>query len=173
MPSLFAKIGLSSKPNPYMNPHHPGHNSARKKVAQPGKTGTHPATNAHPSSVSLPLPRQASPRGSSDFLAEARNSAGRNPVTGRRAGGPSQRNNTLSRVSLADELRQVEAEERTMYQNRSLAQIRTMGSKYELYAQAMVKQREEEMRIRAARGGVEYYAPERTLSEFYSAPLND
>ena len=172
MPSLFAKIGLSSKPNPYMNPHHPGHNSSRKKVPQTGTAN--PASNAQQSSVSLPLPpRQASPRGSSDFLAEARSSAGRNPVTGRRAGGLDQRNNTLSRASLADELRQVEEEERTMYQNRSLAQVRTMGSKYELYAQAMIKQREEEMRIRAARGGVEYYAPERTLSEFYSAPLTD
>ena len=44
-----------------------------------------------------------------------------------------------------------------------------MGSKYELFAQEMIKRRDEETRARVAIGGQEYYAPERTLEEYYNA----
>ncbi len=275
MPSIILqKMGLSSKPNPYMNPYHPGHVRFRKRPDTSASTSSS-SSDAQPVNRTPP-PRQpfSTQQSSSDMLAEARTSAGRDPLTGRSlqqhpASGirpvssvsnlqqPQQQQHQLnqyrnsnsststpqlsrislvssldlydyplppsppspsltpplpppkspkrqsqssqthyhqnpqihhnqnphhhqkheqqrtkatsSRLSLADQLRQVEAEERTMYQNRSLAAPRTMGSKYELFTQEMARKRDEEMRIRVARGGLEYYAPERRFEEFYGA----
>ncbi len=278
MPSIILqKMGLSSKPNPYMNPYHPGHVRFRKRPDTSASTSSS-SSDAQPVNRTPP-PRQpfSTQQSSSDMLAEARTSAGRDLVTGRslqqhpassirpvssvsnlqqtpqqhqlnqyrnsnsststpqlsrislvssldlydyplppsppspsltpplpppkspKRQSQSSRNSQhqhnspqthyhhnqnphhhqkheqqrikapSSRLSLADQLRQVEAEERTMYQNRSLAAPRTMGSKYELFTQEMARKRDEEMRIRVARGGLEYYAPERRLEEFYGA----
>ncbi|CAO2654757.1 Nn.00g114900.m01.CDS01 [Neocucurbitaria sp. VM-36] len=173
MPSFFAKLsGSSKKSNPYLNPHHPGHNPNPKATS----TSTTASSAQNPQSRNALRPRQASPRGSSDFLAEARQLAGRDPVTGRRrpdVGGrtASERSFSSERNSLA-ELRQVEEEERTAYQSRAAASKQTTGSRYELFVQESRKRREAEDRIRAARGGLEYYAPERQLEEFYSGGVS-
>lgn len=71
------------------------------------------------------------------------------------------------------DLRQVEEEERTAYQNRAGASKQTTGSKYDLFVQESLAKRNEEARVRAARGGVEYYAPERRIEEFYSGGVRD
>jgi hypothetical protein len=48
-----------------------------------------------------------------------------------------------------------------------------MGTKYDLFAAEMVRRRDEEVRIRLARGGVEYYAPERVVREFYGGGVSE
>ncbi|KAH7398279.1 hypothetical protein BKA66DRAFT_452759 [Pyrenochaeta sp. MPI-SDFR-AT-0127] len=171
MPSFLSKF--SKKPNPYMNTHHPGHNPIPQTTA-PYTTASCTSNSQSPQANQL---RPVSPRGASDLLAEARQVAGRDPVTGRlRADLVSQ---TASERSLSNErnpladLRQVEKEERTAYQNRAVASKQTTGNKYELYVQEALAKREEEARVRAARGGIEYYAPERRLEEYYSGGVRD
>lgn len=155
MSSFFAKLsGTPKEPkklNPYLNPHHPGHN---------------------------PIPNPTSmTTTSADFLAEARKEAGRDPVTGRRRSDnhsrtTSERNSGSERNSLA-ELRQVEEEERTAYQSRAAQSTQTTGTKYELFVQESLRKREATERLRIARGGVEYYAPERRVEEFYAGGVRD
>jgi hypothetical protein len=70
----FKKIfhpSAGGRQNPYSNPHHPNHDP---KPAPPTDNSFPPRpTTAEP----------ASPRGSFDYLAEARQAVGRDPVTGR------------------------------------------------------------------------------------------
>lgn len=71
------------------------------------------------------------------------------------------------------ELRQVEEEERTAFQSRSVQSKQVSGHRYDLFVQEMVARRETEARVRAARGGQEYYAPERHVEEFYGQVTRD
>jgi hypothetical protein len=48
-----------------------------------------------------------------------------------------------------------------------------MGSRYELFAREERSRRGEEIRLVKARGGLEYYAPERSVSEFYAGGVRD
>lgn len=102
MPNFFKAL-LSSqnkKQNPYLNASHPSHTPIPTKdtstpfsehygtsTSTPGQpaNGSRNPRNQSPASLRLPV-EPASPRGSVDFLAEARVSAGRDPVTGRVVG---------------------------------------------------------------------------------------
>ncbi|KAF1846731.1 uncharacterized protein K460DRAFT_129195 [Cucurbitaria berberidis CBS 394.84] len=168
MPSFLSRLGgTSKKMNPYTNPYHPGHNP----IPESTSTNTTASSASHNQTSNTLRMRPASPRGSSDLLAEARQVAGRDPVTGRRRAdmvGPT----ASERASLA-ELRQVDEEERTAYQDRAAASKQTTGSNYDLFVQEAIKKREVEASIRAARGGIEYYAPERRVEEFYAGGVRD
>lgn len=163
MPSFLDKLRSSKKDNPYLNPYHPGHQT------HPNLRTTNPTSSTNPQSGSVNpnnQQRPASTLGSSDLLAQARREAGRDPVTGQRVP-PNLARSATERTSLED-LRQVEQEERTAYQNRARLSKITMGSRYDLFAAQMRQKQEDEARIRAARGGLEYYAPERRFEEFYA-----
>lgn len=160
MPSFSDFFGRK-KANPYTNQFHPGHNALPKSTPKNA-----PLANAN----------------NRDLLAEAREAAGRDPTTGQRRPDthwylpserddhghlPSQRTSSTQSASLAD-LRQVEEEERTCFQSRAAKYKPTTGQRYDLYVQESLAKRDAESRARAARGGHEYYAPERSLEEFYS-----
>lgn len=90
MPSFLKKLILGKTPsNPYLNPDHPNHTPQPPQPPYPTYP-TYPQPAAHfppypdarPSSAPLLPQPHASPRGSSDFLAEARVIVGRDPVTG-------------------------------------------------------------------------------------------
>lgn len=128
-------------------------------------------------------PRPASPRGSSDFLAEARHLAGRDPVTGRArsAATSTERGESSNRPQGQGQAagqgvsgstsRPTANDELSAYLNRSSQTTQRTGNRYDLISRECQMQRENDERIRAARGGVEYYAPERQVSEFYSGPV--
>lgn len=183
MPSFLSKLKLSSSNkanNPYTNPYHPSH----QPISQRSK-----------SQPNLPLPRPASPRETHDFLAEARQTANRDPITGRLL--PQQRptaigipNQTASESNLDANARVNGAlnaierlgpsAERSAYLNRASRTPQTTGRRYDLVAgmgrrkrEEEARKREEEERVRIARGGTEYYAPERHYSEFYAGPVRD
>jgi hypothetical protein len=80
MPSFFKKIILGKKhSNPYLNQYHPDH----KSTCTPGQAKNSPTYPQPPKhSPTYPL-RPVSPTVSSNLLAEARQAAGRDPVTGR------------------------------------------------------------------------------------------
>lgn len=149
MPSLFGLLGKKS--NPYLNAHHPGH-------------------NALPQSTSKASPE---PRYSRTLLEEAREVAGRHPITGRRLHGSTSNQSSSGNSTSPAALKQVEEEQRTAFQSRAVQSKQTTGQRYELSVQEMVKKRDEESRARAARGGLEYYAPERRLEEFYVGGVRD
>lgn len=167
MPSLSSLFGKKS--NPYTSAYHPGHNPLPKNT-----------------SARLPS-SELQDQTNRNLLAEAREAVGRDPVTGqRRPEGygylPSEGNNpghhpdqqTLSDggVSLSI-LRQIEEEERTCYQSRAAKGKQVTGSKYDLLVKEALARRDAESRVRATRGGHEYYAPERAIKEFYSGGAQD
>ncbi|KAF2032744.1 hypothetical protein EK21DRAFT_60521 [Setomelanomma holmii] len=179
MPSFFSQIGISKrKNNPYLNPHHPG------RTPIPSKPTTRPTYPTHPthSTSSLPL-RPASPREAPDLLAEARQVANRDPITGRIMHQPGALNQTASETNLQANTRLNRAlnaverlgscQERSAYMNRASQTKQTTGSRYELFAQEERHRREGELKLIKARGGVEYYAPERSVSEFYTGGVRD
>lgn len=49
----------------------------------------------------------------------------------------------------------------------------TTGSRYDLVASEERRMREEAERIIKTRGGLEFYAPERRMEEFYSGGVRD
>lgn len=71
------------------------------------------------------------------------------------------------------QVRQGGQDERTVYQARAAHSERATGNQYDLTVQEMAAQRAREARERAARGGVEYYAPERRVEEFYAGGVRD
>ncbi|KAH7088945.1 hypothetical protein FB567DRAFT_522667 [Paraphoma chrysanthemicola] len=174
MPSFFSKLGISSKRknNPYLNPHHPGHAPLPQPISKPTSR----------SQPSLPL-RPASPREAHDLLAEARQVANRDPVTGRRLPQPTVLHQTASETNVHANARVNGAlnamerlgpsQERSAYLNRAMQSTQTTGSRYELFAQEERRRRDEEIRLIRARGGLEYYAPERSVSEFYAGGVRD
>lgn len=178
MPSFFKR-----KPNPYSNPHHPSHNPIPKNLS----ANTTTASTAAPRAQSQPFipPRPASPRGSSDFLAEARRLAGRDPVTGRvrpsetamepnqSSNSPPNQNQTrgIAGGRSANTTRPTANTEMSAFLNRSSQSPQNTGNRYDLFSRECQAQQEYDERVRAARGGVEYYAPERQVSEFYSGPV--
>lgn len=155
MPSFFSKItGSSKRNNPYANPQHP----CRAPL---------------PSEASAPQP-SASPRGSIDYLAEARLAVNRDPVTGRRI--------PQSQPNLPQSSRQAQAQssatergavEQTAYQSRASQIPPNMGTRYDLFTKEERQRMEREEKIRIARGGQEYYAPERRIGEFYAGGVRD
>lgn len=159
MPSLFSKLkGSSSKKNnPYLDPCHPVLSPTNK--ATTANTTTSNFTGL--SNAQLPIsPQEASLRGSTDLLAEARIAVGRDPVTGRKI--------------------EPQRPARPVYQagpstNTQTKQILDMIQKRELppYEQEYLAAMQEQERIRKAGGSTEYYAPERQVSEYYAGPVRD
>jgi len=149
MPSLFSKFtggsSRSKSKNPYSNPHHPSHAPLPKQPAAP----------------SQPLPT-ASPRGSRDYLAEARELANRDPVTGQRLPQPNMPRPAQQSSPSTDT---------SAYQNRAGQTAQTTGSRCDLFSSQERERLEREEAIRVARGRAEFYAPERRVEEFYSEPV--
>ncbi|KAL6710232.1 hypothetical protein ACN47E_009178 [Coniothyrium glycines] len=157
MPSLHGLLGR--KPNPYLNAHHSSHRATTKD-----STIDHTASNAQAQNAS-------------SLLAQARELAGRDPVTGRlrsdaQSSRTSERWSSAQSTTLAGP-RHIEQEERTCYQSRAAHSKQTTGHKYDLFVQESLAKRDAENRVRAARGGHEYYAPERRLEEYYSRGVQD
>jgi hypothetical protein len=169
MPSLFARFtgAGSKKNNPYINAYHPSHAPIPK---QPTTT------------TSQPLPT-VSPRGSHDFLAEARSLANRDPITGRPlpepiAPVPTARQSSMpkmlqskkSRKKLGQQKseggRATANEEMSAYLNRASQTKQATGKRYDLFSAAERERIEREEAIRIQRAG-EFYAPERRVEEFY------
>jgi hypothetical protein len=56
---------------------------------------------------------------------------------------------------------------------RSSQAVQTTGKRYDLFSSEEKKRIEREEQIRIARGGVEFYAPERRVAEFYADGVRD
>lgn len=172
MPSLLSKLtsgtpskSKSKRTNPYSNPHHPSH------APIPGKP-TQPLRSASPDMSTY------------DLLAEARLSANRDPITGKRLPQPvmplprSQNTNQpraqVSPIATPNPASSSNPrEEPTAYTFRSSQTPQTMGSRYDLFSAEERRRMEVEEKIRIARGGQEFYAPERRVEEFYAEGVND
>jgi hypothetical protein len=183
MPSLKKLFTSSSSRNPYTNPHHPTVIAATTPTAGTKPLASQPAPQPAP-------PQSASPRGSFDYLAEAREALGRDPVTGRPlpsqsasgAAEPSTRRAVPAPVAegshaaggtasgtrgpgvgvVVAQGRSVDAS--SAFGQRNEGVTRTHGTKYDLFVQQM-KEREKG----GWRDPVEgYFAPERRVGEFYA-----
>ncbi|KAF2121472.1 hypothetical protein BDV96DRAFT_214018 [Lophiotrema nucula] len=151
-----------SKKNPYTNPNHPNHNPQ----AAPITWTENSAFRSHsqpPATPSTQRGRPASPRGSYDFLAEAREAVGRDRVTGRRH---VQGQSATSLNAGLEEAEEEERESRTAYQERNHGVRQRSGTRYDLFVQEMKERKEGGMR--EPTGG--YYAPPpvRPIGEFYA-----
>jgi hypothetical protein len=164
MPSIFSKLGGSSKRNnPYSNPHHPGH------APLPTKPSAQSSSQPNP-----PL-RSVFPRTSHDYLAEARQVANRDPVTGRPLPHPviPQSSSDASQQPANTAERSRANAELSAYLSRASRTPPTTGTRYDLFSSEERKRIEREEQIRIARGGVEFYAPERRVEEFYANGVRD
>lgn len=169
MPSL--KKLFNPKPgstrNPYANPNHP----------------TNIASSSFPTAAPTPFkveppqrPRSASPRASVDYLAEARQASGRDPVTGKRvaARAADPRGSVVAGASSgggrgtagggAGAGAAGSVDQTSAYADRNRNVKRAQGTKYDLFVQEM-KERERGAWREPDRG---FYAPERRLGEFYA-----
>lgn len=159
MPFFFSKFTSSSKRNnPYANPHHP----SRVPVPQNGASGSQPSEPIRP----------ASPRGSIDYLAEARMAVNRDPVTGKVLSQPNIPPSSMQPQGHSSAAGSGTAE-RSAYASRASQSPQTMGTRYDLFTMEERKRMEREEKIRIARGGQEYYAPERRIGEFYAGGVRD
>lgn len=158
MPSLLNKLLSSTtasgkKPNPYTDPHHPNHPS----TSQPAPTSTNAGHAFSISQLQAWRPQTArltAPREPHNYLAEAREASGKDPVTGQ----PRPQNGGQTRVE-----EQQERGERSVYQEASEGRSNTHGTRYDLFVQEMKARKVGWWR--APDGG--FYAPERRLGEFY------
>jgi hypothetical protein len=101
---------------------------------------------------------------SSDLLAEARQAAGRDPVTGRRQ--PSQ--SAKKQQPSLEQQQQVMEEQKAAFLAWAAKNPQAAGRPYESYeafVQEMVAKRTGNVE---PRGETEYYAPERSVEEYYS-----
>ncbi|KAF1945218.1 hypothetical protein EJ02DRAFT_419747 [Clathrospora elynae] len=155
---------LRGKSNPYKNTHHLGHNP------NPALTSKNAPENPASFTQKLLPRRPASPP---DLLAEARQLAGRDPVTGKRHAYMIAQTASERQQHLA-EVRQSATDERTAYRDRAAKTQQTPGQRYDLFVQEMVAKRDgDAVALRAVRGGAEYYAPERRVEEFYAERVRD
>jgi hypothetical protein len=120
----------------------------------------------------IPL-RPASPREAADLLAEARQVAGRDPITGRRPPGATGPSAGERRLPVAAPPQQPvaappqAADPKAAYIERAKQNGQRPYESYEAFVQDMVAKRS---------GNVvesEYYAPERTVEEFYAGGVRD
>jgi hypothetical protein len=169
MPSIKKLFTPSSHTvNPYANPAHPTNIASNSS----------PATRL--SRPQPPPPRPASPRGSFDYLAEARAAVGRDPVTARRLADQNQPPGGItSGIGIAESSRSSGfvregtitvgggggggVDEISAFNNRNNGVKKTYGTKYDLFVQQM-KDKQKGV-WREPRDG--FYAPERRLGEFY------
>ncbi|KAF2265775.1 hypothetical protein CC78DRAFT_615618 [Lojkania enalia] len=169
---VFHTSQPNSQKNPYINPHHPNHNPAPAPPTTTTATAFRPRSPARPS---------ASPRGSSDFLAEAREAVGRDRITGRRlvhsTPSPGPRSHSLPPGQIISRGRtlqtdqdpfadpQAEEGETSTFSMRNQGVRAKSGTRYDLFVREMKERREGA--VREPTGG--YYAPKpRQLTEFYA-----
>jgi hypothetical protein len=162
MPSIFSKIsGSSKRNNPYANPHHPS------RTPLPQKHITDP----------MPIiQKQTDYSANSDnLLAEARQVVNRHPITGQLLPGPTipSKANAANNQPTVQSNVSPNATEPSAYASRASRTVQTMGSKYELFSNEERRRIAREERIRIARGGGEFYAPERKLDEYYNSRVDD
>jgi hypothetical protein len=165
--SFLQKLRL--KKNPYEKAPRASFNPAPVSTAT-NTPGPHIALSG--SARVIPL-RPASPREASNLLAEARQVAGRNPVTGRRPAGATGPAMSETRGPVAEISRQTvaapsqAADPKIAYIERAKQNGQRPYESYEAFVQDMI----------AKRSGnaveSEYYAPERTVEEFYAGGVRD
>ncbi|KAF2829395.1 hypothetical protein CC86DRAFT_368413 [Ophiobolus disseminans] len=170
MPSLFKPN--SKRNNPYSNPNHPSHTALPPKVINP-----HSASQPNVATQSATLPP------SNNLLAEARQLANRDPITGRLLPRPSMPTDTASETNLLANARLHRAmnavdrlgpsAERSAYLGRASQTALVCGKRYDLVSAEQRKKREEEEKLKKVMGGVEFYAPERKVGEFYGGGVED
>lgn len=167
MPSFFKKIFHPSYPgkaNPYSRPDHPS--NSKNKSAQ---ITVNPSTGSNPQPQ--PPSQRSSPRGSIDYLAEARQASGRNPITGKivpqQPQAWRQREVDASRVGGDDVSRGpsgiVVGVERREGGEPPSTQNAQRGTRYDAFVQEMSDRKRGAWK--EPEGG--YYAPERRVGEFY------
>jgi hypothetical protein len=170
MPSFLSKItGSSKSKNPYQNPYHPGH------------APIPPKCNPQPQSTSSPRPplRSISPSDSSNLLAEARQVANRDPITGRPLPRPvvpqtisAKDFESSTRLSASAE-KLIAKAEKSAYMNRASQIVRTTGSRYDLLSSQEKRLREEAERMVMSGHRLEFYAPERRTEKLYGQGVRD
>jgi hypothetical protein len=138
--SFFNK--LRGKSNPYEKAHRP----------QSYNTTSTQTTNNTPSNV----------RPNNDLLAEAREAAGRDPVTGRRRAHLAHQTLNQQQPALHGP-KQTPTEQRAAQRSQERAQP---YSSYEEFVQEMIERRDGKRE--ATDGASSYYAPERRVQEYYS-----
>ncbi|KAI4942909.1 hypothetical protein J4E86_009856 [Alternaria arbusti] len=147
-------------------------NKLRGKSNPYQKKHTAPKTPA-PNSEFLAEARQAASQPTSaDLLAEAREAAGRNPVTGRPQ--PVVTGKKAKKQKLSLEQQQQAAEEQKAAFLAWAARHPQEGGRpyesYEAFVQEMVAKRTGNVEQRTGEG---YYAPERSVGEYYSGGVRD
>ena len=178
MPSIISKVLHPSypggkKPNPYTNPHHPNHNPGPSSTfATPWKCKQQSQQQQSTTN------RRTSLDGSADLLAEARQSAGRDPITGNLVPRlknpllrlPAHRRIHLQRVRPAPtvglkERERARTEDGSAYNNTIAGRRVTSGTKYDLFVQEM----KEKQKVALGQSMTGYYAPApRPPVEYYT-----
>jgi hypothetical protein len=109
---------------------------------------------------------------SSDLLAEARQAAGRNPVTGLPQPDTTSKKARKQKLSL-EQQQQAAAEQKAAFLAWAARHPQAAGRPYESYeafVQEMVAKRTGNV---VPQGGTGYYAPERNVEEYYSQGVRD
>ncbi|CAN9156275.1 unnamed protein product [Alternaria alternata] len=109
---------------------------------------------------------------SDDLLAEARQAAGRDPVTGQRTPGPASKKAKKQKMSLEQE-QQAAEEQKAAFLAWAAKHPQAAGRPYESYeafVREMVAKRTGNV---APSGRTEYYAPQQTVEEYYSTGLSE
>ena len=158
---------LRGKSNPYQKKHTapktPAPNSeflaeARQAASRDPVTGTQQHTHPEPTSA--------------DLLAEAREAAGRNPVTGRPQPVVTGKKTKKHKLSL-EQQQQAAEEQKAAFLAWAARHPQEGGRPYESYeafVQEMVAKRTGSLEQRTGAG---YYAPERSVGEYYSGGVRD
>jgi hypothetical protein len=149
MPSFLSKLtgSKSASKNPYENPHHPSHLPVPQKATSPP-----------------PPLRSVPPTISANLLAEARQVANRDPITGRALA--STPDDTVAAWAQTTIVRA----EQSAYMKRASQIQQTSGSRYDILSGREIRAREEAMWVT---GKGEFYAPERMVGEFYGGGRSD
>lgn len=202
MPSFFTKLlspspSLPSK-NPYAHPTHPSNpttalqpppSTSASRTFSPQTTQPQPQSrpqtqtgtsnwNDIPDDMFSPTPPRRSPRPASplgeplNYLAEARQVLGRDPVTGRASPyqshpPPSSQHQHQHQHQHQEQEREKTSDETSMYRTTTSARIRaglpSSGTKYDIYVQEMKARKGGRWRA----PGEGFYAPEREVGEYY------
>jgi hypothetical protein len=118
------------------------------------------------------IPDPADTPNSNDLLAEARQAAGRDPVTGRRTPKTSSKKANKQQLPLEQQQRAA-IEQKAAFLAWAAKHPQAAGRPYESYeafVQEMVAKRTGNVEPRGAMG---YYAPERRVEEYYSRGVRD
>ncbi|KAF2855863.1 hypothetical protein T440DRAFT_464217 [Plenodomus tracheiphilus IPT5] len=175
MPSIFSKFGKKS--NPYMD-------TQRFDVEPiPQVTSTQTTTASTTPSHPIKHLRPVSPQGAPDLLADARLVAGRDPVTGRRRpdlGSLTASDRAATEREFTEHLKELEERKRIAYQSHATVK-NSLGERFDRFVKNIPAKRYTVAKAAAARqateprepvgNGLEYYAPTRTINEYYAGGI--